>query len=313
MRTGKWPLFVIGIALLVFVIVIAQRMMDMAMEGNGIAASSEELVAEIVDLTPDGWYLAEPAIRFTPNNAYEQLNGQAEYYLSYEMKSMIFASFENSAETDMFIDLYIFDMGTPTLAFGAYSGERSGAADAVYLGREAYRAGTQHYVWKGSYYIKVLSSVRTGETQAIVEEIAKETAGMLNDSGESVWGLTALPEKDRKVGTEQYFHVNAMGLDFLSQTYMAQYDKYGTSVDVFLSQKESPEAAGQVTAGFQIYTMNYGRGVSRSAVDDVNLIICDMGDGFDVVFRKDNLVGGVFGVADRDLAVQSATDLLAQL
>ena len=63
-------------------------------------------------------------MQFGPENLYEQINGRAEYYLAYDVIGMTFASFDKSTDNSIFINLSIYDMGTPTNAFGVFSGER---------------------------------------------------------------------------------------------------------------------------------------------------------------------------------------------
>lgn len=58
---------------------------------------------------------------------------------------MTFASFVDKSDNGSFIDLSIYDMGTPTKAFGVFSGERSLEALRVKLARDAYRIGASYY------------------------------------------------------------------------------------------------------------------------------------------------------------------------
>ena len=77
--------------------------------------------------------------------------------------------------------------------------------------------------------------------------------GSLYDSGASVWGLDALPKTGRVPGSEQYFRKDAMGLDFMENTYMARYRKNGGQVTVFLSRKDHPAAAEDLLRRYAAY------------------------------------------------------------
>lgn len=276
----------------------------------GKVQSLPEIVA---GLTPAGWEIFDKVMKFTAENLYEQIDGRAEFFLAYDVISMIFASFINRADTGQFIDLSIYDMGTPTNAFGVYSLERSQGEPSLDLGRTGYRSDANYYIWKGQYYIKVIASDATVELQRIGMGLARKVSALLLDSGETVWGMTALPQTDRVPESVQYFKVDAMGLDFMQNTYTAKYRKGGTVVTIFLSQRDSPESAQAAVAGYAKYARQYGKGVDRVTVKGVDLVSCDMGGSYDVLFQKGRQMGGVSSVADRSLAIQVAIDLWTRL
>jgi len=267
----------------------------------------------VENLTPIDWELFDRVKRFTPENLYEQINGRAEFFLAYNIISLTFGSFMNRKDNSQFIDLYIYNMGTPTNAFGVFSTERSPGEKTLDLGREAYRSDANYYVWKGQYYMQIIASDASGELQRIGMELAGKVTDFLMDSGETVWGLTTLPLKDRVPDSIQYFKVDFMGLDFMRNTYIARYSKNDTDVTVFLSQRESPESAQAAVDQYAEFVKKYGKGVDHLRIDGVGLLSCDMGRNYDVIFQKGQLMGGVLSVKDRNLAVQAAIDFWRQL
>ncbi len=267
----------------------------------------------VTGLTPKGWEIFDEVKQFTPESLYEQINGRAEFFLAYDVIRMTFASFINSADTGKFIDLSVYDMGTPTNAFGVFSAERSQGEPPLDLGRAGYRSYTNYYIWKGQYYIRIIASHTTGDFQRIGMDLAQKMTDFLPDSGEPVWGLTALPQADMVPGSVQYFKVDAMGLDFMRNTFMAQYRKGASIVTAFLSRRDSKKYAEATVDLYAEYAKQYGKGVAHLTSDDVKLISCDMGGSYDVVFRKGRQVGGVLSVESQSLAVQAATDFWRQL
>jgi hypothetical protein len=267
------------------------------------------LSAKLSSFTPEGWTLYDQVLQFTAENLYEQIDGRAEFYLAYDMVRMSFASYEKDTDEGQFIDVSVYDMGTPTHAFGVFSGERTKGAPSIELGRDAYRSGANYYLWKGQYYIQIVASDTADELQRIGLDIAREVTGVLQDSGQPVWGLQALPEDGRVHGSERYFLVDAMGLDFMRNTYIAEYTKSGIVTSVFLSQRDSPELARAAVDSYVEYANQYGEGVERLTVDGVELVSCDMGGSYDMVFQNGRLVGGATGIDDQNIAIQAAVDL----
>ena len=105
-------------------------MLDAIDEGNP-AASPQKTAMMVESLTPTGWELYDKVLQFIPENLYQHINGRAEYYLAYDVVGLTFANFEKSTDKNVFIHLSIYDMGTPTNAFGVFAGERPLEAQRV--------------------------------------------------------------------------------------------------------------------------------------------------------------------------------------
>jgi len=204
-------------------------------------------------------------------------------------------------------------METPTDAFGAFSAERSLGEKPLDLGREAYSSDANYYVWKGKYYIKIIASDVSETLRQTGLELAKRVTDIIMDSGENVWGLTALPKKGLIRETIKYFKVDALGLAFMRNTYTAQYREGKTDVTAFLSKQDLQKSAESVLTEYVKYAKRYGKGVEHLEVEGVELIACDMKEKYDVIFQKGPLIGGVLSVKNRNLAVQATIDFWKQL
>ena len=277
------------------------------------AVASNDLPKVVAGFTPNGWEIFDAIKQFTPESLYEQIDGRAEFFLAYDVIGMTFASFVNGYDVGQFIDLSIYDMGNATNAFGVFSVERSQGEPSLELGRASYRLDANYYIWKGRFYITIIASHATGEFQRLGMDLARKVTNYLPDSNESVWGLTVLPLKDRVSGSVQYFRVDAMGLDFMRNTFIAAYRKGDNTVTALLSQGDSVESAQATVAEYVEYAKEYGRGAKHLKVGDVELISCNMGETYDVIFQKGRLIGGVWSVVESGLAVQVATELYTQL
>ena len=285
----------------------------MSIGSNGQIVASQSLPAMVSGFTPKGWQIFDKVKQFTPENLYEQINGRASFFIAYDMIRMTYVSFVNSDKTSHFINLSIYNMGTPTNAFGVFSAERSQGESPLELGRAGYRSDANYFIWKGQYYIRIISSEATNEFQWIGMDLARKVTDFLLDSGEQVWGLTALPLTDRMPESVQYFKVDAMGLDFMRNTYTATYRKGNTLVTAFLSQQDSAESARAKVVRYAKYAKKYGKGIDRLKAGEVELVSCDMGGSYDVVYQKGRLIGGVSYVEDRGLAIRVAIEMWEKL
>jgi hypothetical protein len=294
-----------------FLALMASAVMSIGSDRQLVA--SQSLPVMVAGSTPKGWQIFDEIKQFTQENLYEQINGRASFFLAYDIIRMTYVSFVNSDETTQFINLSIYDMGTPTNAFGVFSAERSQGESPLDLGRAGYRSDANYFIWKGQYYIRIISSETTDEFQRIAMDLARKVTDFLLDSGEQVWGLTALPLTDRMPESVQYFKVDAMGLDFMRNTYTATYRKGNTLVTAFLSQQDSVESARANVVRYAKYAKKYGKGIDRLKAGEVELVSCDMGGSYDVVYQKGRLIGGVSYVEDRGLAIRVAIEMWEKL
>ncbi len=265
---------------------------------------------KIAKLTPDGWEVYDRVNIFTAENLYERINGRAELYLAYDVKSLTTATFEKKSDIEEFIELSIFDMDTTTNAFGIFSVERAQDEAVLDLGRESYRSGSSIFIWKGKFYTTIVTS---DKLLRLSLDLAHKVMALLTDSGEPVWGLSALPQKNRVPYSVKYFKVDALGLDFMQNTYTAKYKKNDVEIMVFLSHQNSSDAAGDSVARYAEYAAQYGRGSRNLKKDGIEFVLCDMDGRFDVIFQKSRLVGGVQSVISRSTALEAAAELWAQI
>jgi hypothetical protein len=299
--------------LLVIVVMLGYIVIQQTAPKSDYATSPERLAILVNNLTPNYWRIYDKVMHFTAENLYEQINGRAEYYIAYDVIGLTFVSFEKKTDSDFSINLSIYDMGTPINAFGVFSGERSLEYQRLELGRDAYRSGANYYIWQGQYYIQIIALDTLKELKYVGSEIAQKLTNLLQDSGESVWGLTMLPKANRVPQSIQYFVVDAMGLDFMQNTYTAKYYKGEIVLSIFLSKKNSSESAQGTLNRFTAHAKQYGKGINFISKDKIKLVSCDMGDGYDVIFQKDSLIAGVTGVKNESLAIQATIDLWTQL
>lgn len=263
----------------------------------------------LVRLVPEGFAIYDQVSLFTADNLYEHINGRAELYLAYDVISLTTATYEDRTDISRFIELSIYDMGDPTNAFGIFSVERYQGEPPLDLGRMSYRSDANAYVWKGRYYITIVTSDSTDKFQLISLDLARKVTASLIDTGEPVWGLSALPQDHLIPDSVQYFKVDAMGLDFMQNIYTAEYRKGEITIKAFLTQQTSPNAALDLVERYAEYSQEYGQGYKRMKKDGVEFVLCDMSSTFDIIFQKNRLVFGVISVEDQDIALEMAFDL----
>lgn len=265
-------------------------------------------------LTPPGWSQAGPIEHYNVASLYTKIDGRSELYMSYDVLGMAWVSFVKDGDPNTFLDLFVYDMRSPTNAFGIFSVEREPGQPTVDLGRMAYRTGANYYFWQGKYYGYVNASQDTEETRTVGKGILIALMQRIPDSGGPVEGLDWLPEKGLIQDTIQYFKVDAMSLDFLTDTYIAAYKFDDTEARVFVSLRPSDEDAEQIVKDFKEYGDNYAESTEDKTVDGVDVVVSDWGGGFyDAAFHIGPMVAGLSNVEGQETLNTALPALIKEL
>jgi|MDTC01.1.fsa_nt_gb hypothetical protein len=258
-----------------------------------------------------GWRTLGDVEGFSPTNLYEKINGRAEQYISYDFVGLTYRGLATDDGT-RFIDVYVYDMGTPEGAFGIYSVERDPDAEGLPLGRRGYRSGSSFFLWHGTYYMQVLASdaddALTAQTRRVVEDLLQS----LPDAGSTVPGLALLSAAGLVADSEKYYANNALGFGFLTHTWSADYQVDDVRVTVFVSTQADDAGADAVVAGYRSYLDDFGAKitVSPGPGGTGESLFGDMDGYYDVILRQGSRVAGAALLEDRALAEHVAARLL---
>lgn len=275
---------------------------------DATAALHDTLLKE---LAPEGWQQAGEIEHYTVENLYVKINGRSELYMAYDVEALSWVSFISGEDETNFIDLFLYDMGSPNGAFGIFSVEREPGQPPAALGRQGYRTDANHYFWKGRYYVYVQTANEDEAAQRDGLAVASGLNERLQDSVGGVTGLDDLPRQGLVEDTIQYFRVDAMSLDFMKETFTARYRMGDALVTVFVSDRGEEKIARLVQEQYVGYLVEYGENPERLLFGDVGVGLSDLGGGFyDAMFRIGAKVYGVSGVEGRDPVVKAVETLL---
>jgi len=283
---------------------------------------SSEMTADIAfgddalleGLAPAGWTQLGGIEHYNVASLYDKIDGRSELYMGYDVKGLSWTTFGKDGDSSRFIDVFAYDMRSVTGAFGIYSVERELDQPKVEFGREGYRTRSNYYFWKGQYYVYVNSSHESDDATEAGRAIAAAIAGRLKDSGEPIIGIDWLPREGLVEDSIQFFKVDAMAMDFMTDTFTGLYTWTDDRIKVFITKKASDEEASNVLAKYHEYLNDYGDGVERFDVAGVSVSIANLGaDFYDAVFQKGNTIAGVSAVKGGDLTRTSAEKLVGIL
>lgn len=277
-------------------------------------ARTETIARALKDLTPEGFTRKGLVERYTDVNLYEKINGRSELFHAYDVTGMTFVTFSKADAPSQFIDVFLYDMTTPLGAFGVYSVERSSGGKPIAIGDGGHRTGADLFFRKGQYYATILTSGPDEEVQKAASALAVTLANRLKGKAAKLWGLAMLPAKNRIDDTVQYLMVDALGLDFLTNAFKAQYRDGETEFTAFVARCKSDDHAEEVLARYKAHLEEFGDLAEPARIEGASVMFADMGGGdFDGVCQVGDVIAGVTAVKSRDAAVKAMTFLLKGL
>ncbi len=277
-------------------------------------ARTETIAQALEGLTPKGFTKKGPVERYTEANLYEKIDGRSELFQAYDVTGMTFVTFSRADDPARFIDVFLYDMSNSLGAFGVYSVERPPGSKAVAIGDGGHRAGADLFFRKGRYYATVLTSGSDEAVQKAASALADTLANRLRGEAAELWGLAMLPAKNRIEDTVQYLMVDALGLDFLTNTFKAQYRDGDLAFTAFVARCKSTASAAEVLARYKAHLEEFGEMAEPARIEGVSVVFAKAGDGdFDGVCQIGDVIVGVTAVKGRDGAVKAMTFLLKGL
>lgn len=265
-------------------------------------------------LVPEGWLQAGPIEHYNVAALYTKIDGRSELYMAYDVIGLSWISMNNVADKDNFIDVFIYDMGTPSGSFGIYSVEREEGQEALTVGDEGYKTGSNFYFRKGSFYGYINASTTNEVNDAAGHAVSKALMDRVESDDRPIVGIDWLPEENLVSDSLQFFKADAMSLEFLTHTMFGNYMFGDKKARAFMTKRADTAEAESIFEEFQLYGTDYADGVELINIDGVQAALTDWGgDYFDCVVQIDETILGVSNVEGREFTISSLGQLINAL
>lgn len=265
-------------------------------------------------LQPAGWSQTGSIEHYNIAALYTKIDGRSELYMAYDVLGLSWVSLVDDDNKDNFLDVFIYDMQSTSGSFGIYSVEREEGQEALDIGDEGYKTGSNYYVRKGRFYAYVNASASNEANDAAGYAVAKALMERVPEDNTAIHGLDWLPQDGLVVDSVQYFRADAMSLDFLTDTFVANYNFDDAKVRVFISNRADEAEATSIYKSFNAYGADYGDSVSTVDVDGSEVALTDWGgDYYDGVVRIGSTIAGVSNIEGKDNAATAMKGLIDRL
>jgi hypothetical protein len=197
-----------------------------------------------------GWTADGDPQAFEGEDLYTYIDGGAEIYQEYGFRRVVVQDFKNPKGKSVSIE--IFEMTTPTAAYGIFSFKRSGNGKIVPLGSEAELESYYLNVWRGRYLVTVTGFDESPETAEGLLAIASAVAAKIREEAPVPSLVAALPEKGLRPGSVKYLKGH-LGLNNVYPLYTARGLEFTEAV------------RGLYDSGETLIVLDYGSAEARHA------------------------------------------------
>ncbi|MFB0519606.1 MAG: DUF6599 family protein [Acidobacteriota bacterium] len=243
-----------------------------------------------------GWVSPSQPRFFEPDNLWEYINGQAEFYIGYGFQLVVTSDYTSQEDSSsLIVDIYL--MESPRHAFGIYAAERTPDDNFIDIGVQGYVAGNILNFWKGPYYVKLTSFQSSPSAEEVLIRFSRVIADKIPGNYSQPELFTCFPEKNRVRMSERYIPQNFMGHGFLKNGYLVDYHHEGIRYQVFLVENSSPEEAEEAFSKYLNFLKTEGEIISHEKKSDYQKIRTKNRKKV-VIFQYGSILGGVLNFGD---------------
>jgi len=312
---------VISICLLVILFLIAVgifiKQFDVDMSRFGIHTATVpkfEIPFELSSLVPAGFETLSKVEVYNPENLYEKINGKAPLYTESGFEKLSTHRFVSRSNESLWMELYVYNMGTVKNAFSVYSVQRRAEAELFPPMRFAYKTGNALYFVHGKYYIELVGSSESAELFTATAEVARKIrANLAIDHDTGIAELALFPQEDLVWESIKLYLANAFGFERLTDTFTARYKSGDDGLTAFLSRRSDPQNAQLIAESYYNFLINNGGTAKPTSNKTIEAKVIDFYGTTEIVFATGPFVGGIHEAENQKAAEKLAEILINKL
>jgi len=261
-----------------------------------LAVASAAPAAEVADChLVAGWEQQGSARRFTADNLFEYIDGNAEGYLLYGFVQMQGVTCQSGDES-ILVD--VFEMTDADSAYGVFTANLDPSLPIQKVGMGGQIMPRRALFCKDKYYVELAANPEKDQTAALrafVREAEKRIPGRSLPPAALSWFPT------EKLASVRLIPESVLGLRLLKRGFVAHYEQG----QAFVVIETSPESAAAVLSELR---QRFGEAAPAQVADEA-FQADDQYLGGMCMFRKGRYIGGFANMPDPEDATTQAASL----
>jgi hypothetical protein len=198
-----------------------------------------------------GWALEGPIKKYTGEDLFEYINGEAELYVQFGFKILAAGLYLKDGNEKLGITADVYEMGSDLEAFGIYANYRKPEAEPGKAGTEGFVSPSQLMFYQGRYFVQLNASGTVTQDQAVFLNLAGLISRNLPASSQSPPELNLLKIPALIPKTEKYIPQSVLGYPFFKKGLTAQALLDGRPVRIFVLLEGSIEGARHTAQAYE--------------------------------------------------------------
>ncbi|HUW17815.1 MAG TPA: DUF6599 family protein [Sedimentisphaerales bacterium] len=312
------------LVLIGFGIFLKQRSSDISRFGLD-AASAQQSAQEslsalnedraLASLAPPGFGALSKTETYTAENLYEKINGKADFYVDAGFESLSTQRFISRDNENLWMEVYVFDMGNIRNAFSVYSRQKRPGVEALPGMQFGYKTTNALYLVLSRYYIELVGSVESDTLLASMAEAGQKARTVLpvNDDAR-IPELSLFPPENLVPDSAKLYLTDTFGFDGLTDTFAAQYIIGNETITAFFSKRPDTANARTVAEAYLNFLLESGgsaKPTTSNILQALNAKVVDLYGTSEVVLATGPFVAGVHE-ADNQQAAEKLAETIAQ-
>jgi hypothetical protein len=257
-----------------------------------------------------GWAMEDKVKRYTADNLYTYINGEAEMYMPFGFQILGTALYVKAGNPDAALAADVYKMGSPLDAFGIYSYYRDPEAEDARVGSEGFVDESQLMFYKDQYFVRLSASGSSNPERAVFVGCAEAIAGRIPGESARPKELEILKIPGIASGTEKYTALSVMGYAFFKRGLTAEAVLDRQPLKVFVIMDESEQASAKSLGSYTRYLREKGMTPeTKNAKEGPTLISQEPLYKHVIVRQAGRYLLGVAGVVDP----RAAAPLIARM
>ncbi len=285
-------------ARLVLAILVALAGIGIIFAG-GIFSQGKAPAAESLISIPEGVLPETPPEIFNPDTLYEKIDGQAELYLSAGFQRLKSQSFVKADQPDLWVDLFVYDMGNVLNAFAVFSMQRREECESVRLGQFSCSLENALFLVHGPYYVEIIASKGNAEVSEMLHSIAENFIRENQVEVIPITELSLFPRANLIENSISLIPANAFGYEGLDRVFVAKYALGQKKLTAFISRRESPLKAEELALKYHAFLLRYGGKDVKQGTGVKNAKMVEIAEAYEVIFTHKSILAGVHEAMDK--------------
>ncbi len=267
--------------------------------------ASAALFPEVSGFTP-----LAPVESFGPDNLSDKIDGKAELYLPAGFKEMSCRKFGVAAAEKAYLEVFLYDMGSPQNAFAVFSSQRRPGSPNSPLTTNAYSTSNALFFTRGKYYVEIVADRASEKLTAAMGTYAKALLARLpagEGQAKSRDPRALFPKEGLAPDTLRLCATDTFCLEGLNNVLTGEYNLKSGKATGFIAQRDSLEASRAEAKRYVDFLIANGYKRIEPSSGDFQVLVLD--NSYEIVFVMGKFMMGVHDATTLEAAVELATKM----